>query len=311
MRLVPNSALSAASAGDGPSSAPCGRLPAREGDVDLGDLVVAELEVADAAAVVVRGLAGAADERADAVGHDRGLAFGEHARLRRADAGDVADRVDAGEPGLERAAGRPGSSRRPSCPIPRRPPARGAPARRGTGRRASRCRRRASPPAGPGRARARASAGARRSRARRTRRAAPSTRRATAGSDTGNGMTSAISDRSRSPRSVRKSCISSAVSLGAGGHLNGVEVTPTITRPPSKSASTSRSANAPAHRVELVAALDEARASPPGGGRRRARRPGCRRRRCPRRSRPASASGSIDADRRPARTARPGLTMSP
>ena len=40
--------------------------------------------------------------------------------------------------------------------------------------------------------------------------------------------------------------MSSAVSLGAGGHLNGVEVTPTMTRPPAKSRSTSRSAKAPA-----------------------------------------------------------------
>ena len=37
-----------------------------------------------------------------------------------------------------------------------------------------------------------------------------------------------------------------AHSLGAGGHLNGVDMTPTITRPPPKFASTSRSANAPA-----------------------------------------------------------------
>ena len=60
------------------------------------------------------------------------------------------------------------------------------------------------------------------------------------------GITNEISDRSRTPRSERKSCIISAVSLGAGGHLNGVEVTATITRPPSKSASTSRKPNAPA-----------------------------------------------------------------
>ena len=40
-------------------------------------------------------------------------------------------------------------------------------------------------------------------------------------------------------RTVRKSCINNAVSLGAGGHLNGVEVTATTTRPPSKAASTS------------------------------------------------------------------------
>ena len=197
--------------------------------------------------------------RADAAGRDRGLALGEHARLRRADAGDVADRVDAGELRLERQRVDRDPAVDGHARFARPPPAPGAPARRGRGRTASRRRRRASPPGAPGRAAARASAGASRSRARRTRPAAPSTRRATAGSGAGSGMTSEICERSRSPRSVRKSCISSAVSLGAGGHLNGVEVTATMTRPPSKSASTSRSANAPAHRVELVAALDQAR----------------------------------------------------
>ena len=66
------------------------------------------------------------------------------------------------------------------------------------------------------------------------------------GIGTGNGMTSATSERSRMPRSVRKSCTSRAVSLGAGGHLNGVDVTATMTRPPGKSARMSRRANAPA-----------------------------------------------------------------
>ena len=42
----------------------------------------------------------------------------------------------------------------------------------------------------------------------------------------GKSTTSAISDRSRTPLLVRCSCISSAVSLGAGGHLYGVESTP-------------------------------------------------------------------------------------
>ena len=65
------------------------------------------------------------------------------------------------------------------------------------------------------------------------------------GIGTGSGMTSAISERSRRPRPMRKSCINSAVSLGAGGHLNGVDVTPMTTRPPPKPASTSRAANAP------------------------------------------------------------------
>ena len=59
------------------------------------------------------------------------------------------------------------------------------------------------------------------------------------------GMTNETSECSRSPRSVRKSWTSRAVSLGAGGHLNGVEVTPTTTRPPGKSARTSRRAKAP------------------------------------------------------------------
>ena len=60
------------------------------------------------------------------------------------------------------------------------------------------------------------------------------------------GITRAISERSRSPRSVRKSCTRRAVSLGAGGHLNGVDVTPMTTRPPSNASRTSRQANAPA-----------------------------------------------------------------
>ena len=62
----------------------------------------------------------------------------------------------------------------------------------------------------------------------------------------GSGITSDTCDRSRSPRATRKSFTSKAVSLGAGGHLNGVEVTPTITRPPWKASSTSRAAKAPA-----------------------------------------------------------------
>ncbi len=66
------------------------------------------------------------------------------------------------------------------------------------------------------------------------------------GIGTGKGMTRLISERSRQPRRTRWSCIIRAVSLGAGGHLNGVDSTPTITRPPSKSASTSCRANAPA-----------------------------------------------------------------
>jgi hypothetical protein len=49
------------------------------------------------------------------------------------------------------------------------------------------------------------------------------------GIGTPRGMTSEMDELPRMPRSTRKSCIRRAVSLGAGGHLNGVEVTPTTT----------------------------------------------------------------------------------
>ncbi len=65
------------------------------------------------------------------------------------------------------------------------------------------------------------------------------------GIGTGSGITRCTSERSRTPLRSSMSCTRSAVSLGAGGHLNGVEQTPTITRPPPKSASTSRRAKAP------------------------------------------------------------------
>src|SRR5574341_507283 len=55
-----------------------------------------------------------------------------------------------------------------------------------------------------------------------------------------NGMTKLISHASRTPRVVRYSCSNKAASLGAGGHLNGAEVTPTIARPFEKVGSTSR-----------------------------------------------------------------------
>ena len=55
MRLEPNSALSAASSSDGAVVVADGGLPGGEGDLDLGHLVVAELEVADALAVVLAG----------------------------------------------------------------------------------------------------------------------------------------------------------------------------------------------------------------------------------------------------------------
>ena len=96
------------------------------------------------------------------------------------------------------------------------------------------------------------------------------------------------------PRSVRKSCINSAVSLGAGGHLNGADVTATITRPPSKFGEHVAQRERAGARCRTRSRPRRARASPPGADRRRARRRGCRRRRCRRRSRPASRSGSIE-----------------
>ena len=62
----------------------------------------------------------------------------------------------------------------------------------------------------------------------------------------GNGMTSEIDDRSRMPRARSSSSSSSAVSLGAGGHLNGPAVMPMTTSPPPNSASVRCSAKAPA-----------------------------------------------------------------
>ncbi len=76
------------------------------------------------------------------------------------------------------------------------------------------------------------------------------------GIGTPRGMTSEISDRSRSPRWLRKSWTSSAVSLGAGGHLNGVEVTPTTTRPPSKFLQDVTEGKSSGHGVELVAVFE-------------------------------------------------------
>ena len=61
-----------------------------------------------------------------------------------------------------------------------------------------------------------------------------------------NGIASVISQSSRTPRSDRQSCSSSAASLGAGGHLNGAPQTPTTARPLENVGSTSRSRAAPA-----------------------------------------------------------------
>ena len=60
------------------------------------------------------------------------------------------------------------------------------------------------------------------------------------------GSTKVISQRSRTPRSVRWSWRRRAASLGAGGHLNGAPQTPTIARPRSNSGSSSASRSAPA-----------------------------------------------------------------
>lgn len=66
------------------------------------------------------------------------------------------------------------------------------------------------------------------------------------GIGTPRGITNDTCETPPRPRASRKSCISSAVSLGAGGHLNGVDVTPTTTRPPANRSSTPRRATAPA-----------------------------------------------------------------
>ena len=224
-----------------------------------------------------------------ALGNDNRLTFGEHACLWRADAGHVADGVHVGEGGLERERDRREPSRRPSFLPARRPAERSASGPRGTGRRAAQPRRRGGPRS-RGRIERRAPVSGDATRCSRSANAARSASDAAGegGIGTGNGMTSAISDRCRTPRLTRWSCIRSAVSLGAGGHLNGVEVTATITRPPAKLASTSRNANAPFLRVELVPALDEPGCRARARGRRRARRRGCRPRTHRRRSQPAS-----------------------
>ena len=51
--------------------------------------------------------------------------------------------------------------------------------------------------------------------------------------------------------------MSSAVSLGAGGHLNGVDVTATITRPPSNALEHVAAREGAGLRVELVARLEQ------------------------------------------------------
>src|SRR5208283_5985361 len=61
-----------------------------------------------------------------------------------------------------------------------------------------------------------------------------------------NGITRLISQAPRTPRALRYSCNNNAASLGAGGHLKGNDVTPTIARPLVKVGSTSRRRSAPA-----------------------------------------------------------------
>ncbi len=51
--------------------------------------------------------------------------------------------------------------------------------------------------------------------------------------------------------------MSSAVSLGAGGHLNGVEVTPTTTRPPANAVEHVAQREGPGDGVELVTRLEQ------------------------------------------------------
>jgi hypothetical protein len=78
----------------------CRFRPGKEIDVDATDPVAAELDVPGPRAAVEALFALAPD-----LPHDRqrdclGRAFGEHAGLRRAGVGDVADRLDVREPGL-------------------------------------------------------------------------------------------------------------------------------------------------------------------------------------------------------------------
>ena len=72
-------------------------LARHEGDVDLGYLVVAHLEVADAPSVVRGCVRCIAHERADLARDDHGLPLREDPGLGRADTGDVAHRVDPRE----------------------------------------------------------------------------------------------------------------------------------------------------------------------------------------------------------------------
>src|SRR4051794_23144508 len=71
-------------------------------DLDARDLVVAELEIADATPVVAVGIGTAALARDELVRDDARLTLGEDPGLGSSDARHIADRVDAGEARLER-----------------------------------------------------------------------------------------------------------------------------------------------------------------------------------------------------------------
>ena len=79
------------------------------------------------------------------------------------------------------------------------------------------------------------------------------------GIGTPNGITNDTCEAPARPRACRNSCIRSAVSLGAGGHLNGVEVTPTTTCPPANSVQHIAQRERPGDGVELIAALGKPR----------------------------------------------------
>ena len=250
------------------------------------DLVVAELDVARAGAVVAGRLRLAADPRDQLVGHDARRALGEHAGLRRADARHVAHRVDVREPRRERAR----IDRDPSVLRQagrRRPPrARGAPGCRGTGRRAGACRRPARPRASPASSDATRGSGTNSMPRSANRARIASEVSGDGGTGAPNGITTWIWTSSRTPRARRYSSSRIAASLGAGGHLNGVPQTPTIAVPDgeARGARRARPRRPPPSRTRCRPR--PAPASPPGRSRRPAPRPGRR----PRRSRGRSST---------------------
>ena len=150
----------------------------------------AELDVAGAAAVV-EASGSAAPQLARSAARRRASRRPRRTRPPSGRPGrDVAHRVDAGVPRRQRAPTRPGRSRSRSCRLrsPRR--GRGAWARPGRGRTASRCRRRAPPRCAPGRASSRG--GRRRTRCRAPRTPSSSAREVSGEGGTGvpSGITS-------------------------------------------------------------------------------------------------------------------------